>query len=89
MKDSMYGCRSDHADWYATLGDPFHLIRGGPERAVFRQFSSAKTFYLEQNSYPSDKHATRRHDFPMRTRKTHFFGIRKQSRTRQVDIVLG
>lgn len=25
-------------------GDPFHLIRGGPERAVFRQFSSAKTF---------------------------------------------
>lgn len=44
MKDSMYGCRSDHADWYATLGDPFHLIRGGPERAVFRQFSSAKTF---------------------------------------------
>ena len=29
------------------------------------------------------------HNFPMRTRKTHFFGIRKQSRTRQVDIVLG
>lgn len=43
-KDSMYACRSDRADWYATLGDPFHLIRGGPERAVFRQFSSAKTF---------------------------------------------
>lgn len=41
------------------------------------------------NSYPSDKHAIRRHDFHMRTRKTHFFGIRKQSRTRQVDIVLG
>lgn len=31
-------------------GDPFHLIRGGPERAVFRQFSSAKTFYTGQNS---------------------------------------
>lgn len=25
-------------------GDPFHLIRGRPERAVFRQFGSAKTF---------------------------------------------
>lgn len=25
-------------------GDPFHLIRGGPERAVFMQFGSAKTF---------------------------------------------
>ena len=171
----MYACRSDRADWYATLGDPFHLIRGGPERAVFRQFGSAKTFQVEPNEfrkvfctektfytgqnssdekeirdlrglyrrhfvdefrkrpenpslprtnviallsnnqehneilpshgqcqcqcqcqcqpvkniYPSDKNATRRHDFPMRTRKTHFFGIRKQSRTRQVDIVLG
>ena len=42
-----------------------------------------------ENSYPSDKNATRRHNSTMRTRKTHHFGIRKQSRTRRVDIVLG
>lgn len=32
-------------------GDPFHLIRGGPKRAVFRQFGSTKTFQVEPNEF--------------------------------------
>lgn len=39
MKDSMYGCRPDHADWYATLGRSFppytRRARAGSLQAIW------------------------------------------------------